>query len=180
MGAFSNEGLYWIAPSGKLIPVNVPPYQMYSSHEEYANEKWKVSLEEALQKKYIRLQAITGKYLFIDHEQDRLKSSQIPTLEDFFYKNGSPISYQHIIVERIGSDMKEFTGNQLKSALAFAIDGSDVEEDEKSTGNTMSAQGMAAYGRQRDIEALHPYYQKKSSPLGDSVLDFKQWLKINN
>lgn len=174
MGAFSNEGLFWISPKGKIIPVNIPPYQNYSSHEEYAQEKWNVSLERALEKKYIRIQSVKGQYLFVDHEQETLSNSQIPSLESFFSN-----SYKNFIIERINNDMKEFTGNQVKSALAFAIDGSEVEDDE-SQGQTMSAQGQAMSVRRKDISNVHSYYQGKSSPLGDSVIDFKQWLKLND
>lgn len=171
MGAFSNEGLFWISPKGKIIPVNVPPYQNYSSHEEYAQEKWNVSLETALEKRYIRIQSIENSYLFIDHEQKILANPQIKSLETFFYGK----SYNNILVERINNDMKEFTRNQMKSALAFAIDGSSVD-DEEEVGQTMSAKGQAMYARQKDVSSLHPYYQGKSSPLGDSIIDFKQWL----
>lgn len=168
-GAFTNEGLYWISPKGQIIPVNVPPYEGAYSHEEYAQVKWGVSLEEALMKKYIRIQSIKGNYLFIDHKQNKIKSSQIEPLETFFYElNGTERNYRQIIVERINNDMREFSGDQIPMALAFAIDGTEGDIAANKQGS------QSELLNKLDREKMHPFYANK--PFGDSVLSFKNWL----
>lgn len=168
-GAFTNEGLYWISPKGELTPVNVPPYEGQYSHEEYAQVKWGISLEEALIKKYIRIQSIKGNYLFIDHEQKTIKQSQKEPLESFFYNlDGSERNYKQIIVERINDDMREFTGKQVAAALSFAIDGTyeaTVVDKQASQSELLT---------KLDKEKMHPFYANK--PFGDSVMSFKNWL----
>ena len=179
MGAFSNEGLFWINKKGDVLPVNVPPYQMYSSHEEYANEKWGVSLETALKKGYIRVQAISNQYLFIDHRQTELKNTQIPALEKFFYNNEKPIHYKQFVVERKNSDMKEFSADQIQEALVFAINGSTEGLHSKQSDTVTQAFNAAT--REKEVAMMHPYYQRLSSPIGDSFkpLGFKLWFKNN-
>jgi hypothetical protein len=171
-GAFTNEGLYWISPKGEIIPVNVPPYEGQYSHEEYAQEKWGISLEDALAKKYIRVQAIKGNYLFIDHKQRVIKKAQVAPLESFFYQPmGEEIPYKQIIVERINDDLREFKGDQTHTALSFAIDGT-----EDSGLSIKAPSSQAELDKKRDMEIMHPYYKSKS--MGDCVMSFKNWLRL--
>lgn len=183
MGAFSNEGLFWIKPNGEKLVVNEPPYQMYSSHEEYAQNQYEkmgfsrpVSLEKALKSRFIRVQAIRGKYLFIDHRQSKLSSQQSRALEDFFFtESGERIPYGQYIVERIHSDMREFSRMQTKAAFQFAIDGSHLEDTEDES----IPSGLSQVMRDKEIAGMHSYYQGRSSPIGDSYqpLGFKQFLE---
>ena len=83
-GAFSNEGLFWISPTGKTIPVNVPPYQNYSSHEEYAQEKWNVSLEEALEKNTFAYKRLKKVIFSLITNKTNLKTLKSQLLKTFF------------------------------------------------------------------------------------------------
>ncbi|MFM7854542.1 MAG: hypothetical protein ACKO96_22105, partial [Flammeovirgaceae bacterium] len=79
-GAFSNDGLFWVEPTGTVH--SVPPQY---SHQEWAEKVMNKDLEELFEKRWVRVQCIPGQYLYIDHRQKRISPTQKRVLEGFFY-----------------------------------------------------------------------------------------------
>ncbi len=178
MGAWTNEGLYWIAPSGKTILVNKPDNHGYSmSHEEYANTKWNVSLEEALERKYVRLQSLPHQYLFIDHRQQHVKSNQEAPLMGFFFdKSMQAIPYSKFVIERPGGE-HEFGPDTNADAFQFTLSGEIGKETQQDT--DLGARNAANTAvRNMELSKVHPAYLRPGvSAFGDSTLSFGRWLK---
>lgn len=188
MGAFTNEGLYWLSPKGNVYTVNsLSKPNKSMSHEEYANKKWKISLEETLDKGFIRIQAIAPQYLFIQHTQPKVKATQDASLWGFFSKNNEVIPYNRVIIERPGNELNWSKGKNLKAsqdyirAYEFTKTGELPEEvgDEESQIN-YTLKGKPGWlfhqNRMRDVSMVDPFYQNKTNPIGDSVISFKVWL----
>jgi hypothetical protein len=191
MGAFTNEGLYWLSPKGKTYTVNSLNKPRSMSHEEYANMKWHISLEDALDKGFIRVQAVAPQYLFIQHTQPQIKSVQDSGLWNFFAHENQVIPYGRILVERAGKDIDWKNGVELNNpadyvrAYEFTKTGTVPAPEEMSAGGTEKNQPVHMVGgkpmwqahqdRTRDISQLHPFYQNRTSPLGDWTLSFKNW-----
>ncbi len=157
-GAWTNDGLYWISPKGKVILVNTVDNESSMGHEEYANTKWNISLEEALQKGYIRLQAISPQYLFVDHAQRNVRSVQIPALTGFFFNQQmAKIPYNEMAIERAG-DMRTFKRDQNEHALQFTINGELPEDHEEATPGNIPIPGL--YEKKpvppKDLRPTHP------------------------
>ena len=110
------NGTYWITPTGTILPVNVEPFTQ-TSHEEYAEKNFKMSLEKAFFSKYIRVQAFENHYLFIDHRQKKVLKAQIKAINQLL-----SVSYNDIIVERKDAS-KQFDDNQKELAYNFILNG---------------------------------------------------------
>lgn len=117
------NGTYWHKHTGELIPVNVAPFNQ-TSHEEYALENFGLSLEQAFEKGYVRIQAFENPesgYLFIDHQQQILGDAQIARLRELFAG-----TYKQLMIERPGEDgqqSKDFTAAEKALAYQFTISG---------------------------------------------------------
>lgn len=119
-GAFSNEGNFWVEPTGTVHPV--PPQY---SHQEWAEKVMNKELEELFEKRWIRVQCIPGQYLYIDHRQKRISPIQKRVLEDFFYDEDMKKKHfpKGFVVERIGNDMRDFNSEEHQEALDFCVEG---------------------------------------------------------
>lgn len=99
---------------------------MTLEHEEFAEENFQLSLEGAFELLYIRLQAFTGQYLFVDHAQTKSLTSQFKALRSFFN-----IDYDQIVVQRkvveLGNSESTFSSQDRDEAHRFAV-GSDEAE----------------------------------------------------
>lgn len=119
-GAWSNEGLFWMEPDGKMHPL---PTTM--SHEEWANTKLDKSLEDLFAERWIRIQCVPNQYLFIDHRQRRVMSAQKNALLGFFFDQEMHSKYyaKGFVVERFRNDMEEFPADGAVRAYEFAVSG---------------------------------------------------------
>jgi hypothetical protein len=138
-GAWTNEGLYWIDPEGKIHTVNALKDMKATSmsHEEWANTVMHVSLEKLLKSRWIRVQSLPGTagYLYIDHRQRSVGAGQAAALASFFFTgNYEPIPYKQYVIERFHNDMRDFTHDQFSDAYEFAM-----------TGEIPSEAGFSAY-----------------------------------
>jgi hypothetical protein len=173
-GAVSNEGLYWISPKGKVVLVNTLDNEWKMGHEEYANAKWHCTLEEALEKGYIRVQAISPQYLFIDHVQQMVRSTQVAPLTGFFFtEEMAKIPYNQIAIERAGNNMITFPKGQNEQALQFAISG---EVDKNAGGNETPKLPLPVEKKVapiKDLRSTHPEkWRQAARDAGVSAYDY--------
>jgi hypothetical protein len=106
------ESKYWIDPQGTIHEVG-----LQTSHEEYADEHFRITLEEAFLRRYIRIQAFTGNYLLVDHIQELVAESQQAALQSFFES-----TYTTIVVQRSDGE-QDFTSGDSNAAYRFAVAG---------------------------------------------------------
>ena len=106
------NGKYWIGPDGTIHSV-----EQNEAHEEFAEKEFHLSLEQAFASNYIRVQAFSGDYLFIDHRQETVLPRQLEALKLFFDSN-----YQTIAVEYQGS-FRKFSVNENLDAFRYLTEG---------------------------------------------------------
>lgn len=180
MGAWTNDGLFWINPSGKVFLVNTVDNKRKMSHEEYAERKWGLSLEEVLEKKYIRVQSIPNQYLYVDHKQNKVRPAQQQPLAEFFQK-----PYPRIVIERPPNNIEQFKEGQQAAALQFAIDGFIPQTTTRQDTEFNSAQTQHPVGKYYhpgDFANQHASYLNRPgvNPIGDSYDfgSFSSWLRL--
>jgi hypothetical protein len=162
MGAFTNQGLFWIKSNGKLVPVD-----KQFSHEEFAQVKWNLDLETCFQRGYIRIQSIPGQYLFVDHRSREVSHLQSTVLEDFFHK-----IYKTIVISRTDTDHTEFSGGDATKAFQYCVDGSSSDADSAQSSNEFtSSNASKMYMRDMETQMLNPYYRNRSFQFGDHALN---------
>ena len=148
-------------------------------HEEYANVKWNISLENALHRGYVRLQAISPKYLFVDHAQRKMRETQIPAATGFFFDHRmAAIPYKEMAIERAGGDMRVFKSGQNTIALQFTINGEVDHEESTPLSATLGNAASTNIMKQHDLSMIHPAYNRPGvNPIGDSTnYSFGKWL----
>lgn len=121
-GAWSNQGLFWISPKGNTH--SVPEHQ---SHEEWATEHHDPhggrGLEKLLRKGWIRVQSISPRYLFINHEvRHEVPSEQAEALAHFFFDGNQLKEYNEYVMD-CNHNMQEFGKDNGYEAFKYATTG---------------------------------------------------------
>ena len=125
-------------------------------HEEYANTKWNITLEEALRKGYVQSQYHQDTCLF-DHAQKLMGADQVPAMAGFFFTQGVQIiPYAKMLIERPVNNTRRVSQGQNHLALEFTVTG-EITQDAEADPTHGTAAGV--------------------NPLGDGTSDsFAKWI----